>query len=105
GAIAFYGEVTIRWESAPPLRAVNGLQMEGRFAKHHVLSVTGLPPQMIEAEHTGVPGIFAGTTLVAGNRDPVHPDYVTFADGKRRLVFSFPSDRLKITHDTKAIVF
>ena len=46
--LAFYGQVTVRWESAKPILQITGTHLPEEFRNYYVVAVTGLPPSSME---------------------------------------------------------
>ena len=104
GVAAFYGYVTVLWESAPPLLALNHLKLQGDLANHHVISVTGLPRLFVRPQLDGM-ALLLGTSLNAAGRRRVRPDKVNQGGNKTSLVFAFPATDAKLHREDKAIAF
>lgn len=54
-ALAFYGPVTVRWESAEPILQVTRTLLPDQFKNHYVISVTGLPAGILSNGSTPLP--------------------------------------------------
>jgi hypothetical protein len=46
-SLAYYGQVTVCWESAKPILQVTGLPLPAEFRNHYVISVSGLPVRLL----------------------------------------------------------
>jgi hypothetical protein len=65
-ALAFYGQVTVRWESAEPILQVTRTLLPDQFINHYVISVTGLPAGILSNGSTPLPA----AVLSARKRPP-----------------------------------
>jgi hypothetical protein len=97
-ALAFYGEVTIRWESALPIRRASETPLPPEFQGHYAISVTGLPPRMLLPD---AKGRLPNATLMSARLRPQNAELVALTADKRTLLFAFP--RFEPTR--KTIVF
>lgn len=105
GGIAFYGEVTVRWESAAPVAAVTKVPLPPEFAGHYVLSVTGLPTQLLSTIVPQGMRPFLGTNLSVKGRPPVAAEYVFLTEDRKTLGFAIPSDQLALTMENRTAMF
>lgn len=102
-ALAFYGDVTVIWASAAPVLAVRKLPGLPQFGQHHVISVAGLPPQIVRNAN-GL-DLFLSTSLTPGRRSPVPPDFVHQSDDGRTLYLAFPVQKLRLRSGDRRVVF
>jgi hypothetical protein len=103
--VAFYGETTIRWESAAPVAAVTTTPLPAEFAGYYVISVTGLPSAQLEAAMPEGMKPFLGTGLAVKDRAAVQAEYVFLTKDKKTVGFSMPSDRLPLRKEDGAATF
>jgi hypothetical protein len=87
--LAFYGQVTVRWESAKPILQITGTHLPEEFRNYYVVAVTGLPPAFFDGTPTPT------ATLSSNRHRAVHAAHVFqhWSDvrlpDKRILLFAF----------------
>lgn len=88
--------VTVRWESAAPLRAVLPPDELERYKEYYVLSVSGLPVDPPESSQESQDGLIESAILRVKGKDPVRPEALANItrklEGKQQqvLIFYFP---------------
>jgi hypothetical protein len=100
-ALAFYGQVTVRWESAEPILQVTRTLLPDQFRNHHVISVTGLPAGILSNGSTPLPA----AVLSARKRPPEQAEFVALISDKLTLLFGFPKRNPVIKASDKALSF
>jgi hypothetical protein len=103
--VAFYGETTIRWESAAPAAAVATTPLPAEFAGYYVISVTGLPSVQLESAMPQGMKPFLGTSLAVKDRPAAPAEYVFLTKDKKTVGFAFPSDRLPLRKEDGVATF
>lgn len=113
-------EVVVRWESAKPVLDATRLTLPADMADHYVLSVTGLPPQILfsrlggRGNDTGDPAerqqqminrLMHSASLTAKGRDPDVADQVRQIPAHSNLVFGFAKQHLPLTTADKDVEF
>lgn len=93
----------VRWESAQLIRKVNPISLPDEFERHYVISVTGLPPNILLLSTT--PGLLPSATLALPKRSRLPAEFVALTDDKRTLLFAFPASVKPIQIHDKAIAF
>ena len=83
-SLAFYGQVTIRWESATPILQITPSVLPVEFLDRHVISVTGLPSGVLS-----IGWHLASAALVARGHSPERAEFVGLAGDKLALLFAF----------------
>ena len=101
GALAFYGPVTVRWESAEPILQVTRTYLPDQFKNHYVISVTGLPSGILSNGSTPLPA----AVLSARTGPPERAEFVALTGDKRTLLFAFPKRNPAIKARDKALSF
>jgi hypothetical protein len=106
--VAFYGQVTVTWESAAPIRLARREPLGPEFAQHYAIRVTGLPPQTFMNDSGKTPAIFRLLTATfldarAGRREL--PDYVLRIPEQKALVFAFPTAGLRLSRADRVVSF
>jgi hypothetical protein len=86
--LAFYGPVTVRWESAKPILQVTRTAPPKEFRNHYVISVTGLPIGILSQTSSGMP--LPTAELSAGKHRPQRADFVALTSDNLTLLFAFP---------------
>src|SRR5450432_1821026 len=99
--LAFYGPVTIRWETASPIRQLTDIALLDAFENHYVISVKGLPASVLRPDGSMLPG----ASLSARNRQPNAAEFVALTGDKLTLLLAFPVFDPPITALDKTIVF
>jgi hypothetical protein len=100
-ALAFYGPVTVRWESAEPILQVTRTSLPDQFRNHYVISVTGLPAGILSNGSTPLPG----AVLSARKGPPQQAEFVALTSDKLTLLFAFPKRTPAIKASDKALSF
>jgi hypothetical protein len=96
-SLAFYGQVTVRWESAKPMLQITGIPLPEEFRNHYVISVTGLPAPLL--------GEMPVAALSSSNKHRhISAQLVRLLD-KQTLFFAFSSRGLPLKTEKIAIVF
>jgi hypothetical protein len=103
--VAFYGETTIRWESAAPVAAVTATPLPAEFARYYVISVTGLPSAQMEAAMPEGMKPFLGTSLAVKDRAAVPAEYVFLTRDRKTVGFAMPSGRLPLRTEDGTATF
>jgi len=103
--LAFYGSVTIRWESAYPIRQVTRIPVPDIFQNHYVISVTGLPSSVLTQGGDNNRALLPNATLSEGKHQPKPAEFVALTGDKLTLLFAFPVSEPSIGATRKAIVF
>jgi hypothetical protein len=105
GGWAFYGDVTIRWESAAPLRAAEGRALSPEFAQHYVITITGLPLDTLETVLPQGVVPFLGTQLKFSGQRPIPMEYVFLSRDKKTLGLAFPRKSSSLPANTTKAEF
>ena len=99
--LAFYGPVTIRWETASPIRELTDIALPNAFENHYVISVKGLPASVLRPDVYWLPHAslyeLDGQSRVA--------ELVALTGDKLTLLLAFPVFDPPITASDKTIVF
>ena len=101
GTLAFYGQVTVRWESANPILQVTQTALPNEFRNHYVISVTGMPVGVLSNASTPLPT----AVLSARKGPPEKAEFVALTSDKRTLLFGFPERNPVIKASDKALTF
>jgi hypothetical protein len=88
-SLAFYGQVTVRWESAAPLLQITGIPLPDEFRDDYVISVTGLPTPLL----TEMP--VATLSSSSNKHRHISAQFVRLLD-KQALFFAFPHHGLPL---------
>jgi hypothetical protein len=99
--LAFYGPVTIRWETASPIRQLTDIVLPDAFENHYVISVKGLPASVLRPHGPLLPN----ASLSARNRQPKAAEFVALTGDKLTVLLAFPVFDPPITASDKTIVF
>jgi len=83
--LAFYGQLTVRWESAKPILQITQTVLPAEFLNHYVISVTGLPAGVLSIDWTNL----AAATLTAPRHSPERAEFVSLTGDKLALLFAF----------------
>lgn len=83
-SLAFYGQVTIRWESAIPVLQITRTVLPVAFLEHFVISVTGLPDGVLS-----IGWKLASAVLAAPRHSPERAEFVGLTEDKLALLFAF----------------
>jgi hypothetical protein len=102
-ALAFYGPVTVRWESAKPILQVTRTALPNEFRNHYVISVTGLPVRILSQTSNGMP--LPNAELSAGKHRPERAEFVALTSDKLTLLFAFPKGNPVIKASGKTVLF
>jgi hypothetical protein len=100
-ALAFYGAVAVRWESAEPILQVTRTFLPDQFKNHYVISVTGLPAGILSNSSTPLPA----AVLSARKDPPEQAEFVALTSDKLTLLFAFPKRNPEIKASDKALAF
>jgi hypothetical protein len=106
-SVAFYGEVTVTWESAAPVRLARREPLPAEFERHYAIRVTGIPARAF-LQSDGAPAIFPllnGTTLGVRGRKPLRADYVLPVAQKKSLTFAFPAAGFPLRRENGTVSF
>jgi hypothetical protein len=102
-SLAFYGQVTVRWESAKPILEVTRMVLPDQFRNHYVISVTGLPVSVLSNTSNGTP---LPTAVLSMQRRPPEPaEFVALTSAKVALLFAFPKRNPVIAATDKTLSF
>jgi hypothetical protein len=99
--LAFYGPVTIRWESASPIRELTDISLPRSFENHYVIGVKGLPAGVLRPDGYWLP--HASLYEVDGQSKVA--EFVALTGDKLTLLLAFPVFDPPITASDKTIVF
>ncbi|HZL56027.1 MAG TPA: hypothetical protein VFC21_03035 [Bryobacteraceae bacterium] len=99
--LAFYGTVTVRWETAGPIRRLTDIALPDTFENHYVISVKGLPAGVLRPNGSLLPN----ASLSARNRQPKAAEFVALTADKSTLLLAFPVFDSPITDSDKTVVF
>jgi hypothetical protein len=102
-AFAFYGPVTVRWESAKPILQVTRTELPNEFRNHYVISVTGLPVSVLSQTSNGAP--LPTAELSAGRHRLERSEFVALTSDKLTLLFAFPKGNPLIKASDKTVSF
>jgi hypothetical protein len=97
--LAFFGLVTVRWESAEPVLALHPVAIPDDFRGHYVISVSGLPP----AVFSGLPN--PGAIICVSKRKKAQADLARLSETRKVLLLGFPASALPIRVEDKTIDF
>jgi len=101
--LAFYGPVTVRWESAKPILQVTRTALPNEFRNHYVISVTGLPVGILSRTSSGTP--LPTAELSAGKHRPQKAEFVALTSDKLTLLFAFPNSNPAIKASDRTASF
>lgn len=105
--VAFYGDVTVTWESAAPIRLARREPLGQEFEHHYAVRVTGLPPQTFMSDAGSAPAVFrllVGTSIERGGKRE-RPDYVLRLPEKKSLIFAFPAPEFTLRRRDRYVSF
>lgn len=97
GGVVFSGEAVIRWESAAPIAAVAKAPLPAEFAGHYVITVSGLPQEMLERVVERGIGPFQGTNLRVKGRPEIPMEYLFLSKDKQTLGFAIEAAKLPLS--------
>jgi hypothetical protein len=97
-SLAFYGQVTVRWESAAPMRLITGIRLPDEFRDHYVISVIGLPTPLLNEMPV------ATLSSSSNKHRHISAQFVRLMD-KQALFFAFSHRSLPIKTGDIAIGF
>jgi hypothetical protein len=90
--VAFYGQVTVSWESAAPIRLARKSTLPEEFNDCYAIRITGLPAQTFMPETGRIPVIIrllTGTTLATSSKKHEQAYYVLRLPDEKSLIFAF----------------
>jgi hypothetical protein len=99
-SLAFYGQVTIRWESAIPILQITRSVLPVEFLNHYVISVTGLPAGVLS-----IGWHLASAALAARGHSFERAEFVGLAGDKLALLFAFQKLRPPIKESDRTLSF
>lgn len=99
-SLAFYGQVTIRWESAIPILQITRTVLPVEFLDHYVISVTGLPAGVLSIGWN-----LASAALTAQRHSPERAEFVGLTGDKLALLFAFQKLHPPIKESDRALSF
>jgi hypothetical protein len=103
--IAFYGYVTVIWESAEPIRLLRKQPLGPEFNSHYAIRIIGLPPETYTHDTGEIPLIFrllGGATLQTRFHRRIPADYVATDNS---LIFAFPKASLPLKPTDRSVTF
>jgi hypothetical protein len=106
--VAFYGNVTVAWDSAAPIRWARREPLGPQFDRHYAIRVTGLPVQSFMSEGGRIPMIFrllTGALLDARGKKRESADYVTRVPETRTMVFAFRASEFPLRRGDRFVSF
>ena len=106
--VAFYGQVTVTWESAAPIRLARREPLGEEFNYRYALRITGLPAQTYMPETGNIPVVIrllTGTTLETASKKHEQSNYVLRVPEKKSLIFAFVRQGFPINGSTGFVWF
>ena len=111
-------DVTVRWESALPLREALKNQLPEDFANRYVISVNGLPlggrRRRIDDDNSSggsesaadlLDRLKSGATLQAKGKEPLQPGVIQRTPAEDGFLFGFSKDMLPLTAGDRDVTF
>jgi hypothetical protein len=106
--VAFYGEVTVTWESSAPIRLARREPLGPEFDRHYAIRVTGLPTQTFMNSAGRTPLIFrllTGAVLERRFGKRESSDYVARIPEKKSLLFAFRTEHFPLRQSDSHVYF
>jgi hypothetical protein len=101
-ALAFYGRVTVRWESAKLILQVTHRPLPTEFASHYVIGIAGLPANVVSRGPNTPP---PAAVLSVGSHPPQQAEFVALTSDNQTLLFAFPKPTPAIQASDKSVSF
>ncbi len=97
--LAFYGQVTILWETASPIRELTETALPDAFV-NHVIGVKGLPALVLKQR-----GALSPEASLSAGKHRLQAEFVALTGDESTLLLAFPLFHPEITASDKSIVF